>query len=75
MKKIRIDQKLILFWVHLALAKGDIVSQYNFVHLSADDLLRAERSRHGSELAQTIEEYISVGQILSVAVTCSLIFV
>lgn len=50
-----------------------IVSQYNYVHLSAGDLLRTERNRPGSELAQTIEEHIRNGQIIPVAVTCSLI--
>lgn len=52
---------------------ANIVSQYNYVHLSAGDLLRAERNRPGSELAQTIEEFIRGGKIIPVAVTCSLI--
>lgn len=52
---------------------ANIVSQYNYVHLSAGDLLRAERNRPGSEMAQTIEEYIRGGKIIPVAVTCSLI--
>lgn len=52
---------------------SNIVSQYNYVHLSAGDLLRAERNRPGSELAETIEEHIRAGQIIPVAVTCSLI--
>ncbi|XP_055301913.1 UMP-CMP kinase 2 [Sitodiplosis mosellana] len=52
---------------------ANIVNQYNYVHLSAGDLLRAERNRPGSELAQTIEEYIQAGRIIPVAVTCSLL--
>lgn len=52
---------------------ANIVDQYNYVHLSAGDLLRAERNRPGSELAQTIEEYIQAGRIIPVAVTCSLL--
>lgn len=50
-----------------------IVTEYNYVHLSAGDLLRAERNRPGSEIAQTIEEYIQAGEIIPVEVTCSLI--
>lgn len=52
---------------------ANIVDEYNYVHLSAGDLLRAERNRPGSELAQTIEEYIQAGRIIPVAVTCSLL--
>lgn len=52
---------------------ANIVSDYNYVHLSAGDLLRAERNRPGAELAQTIEDHIRAGQIIPVAVTCSLI--
>lgn len=50
-----------------------IVDQFNYVHLSAGDLLRAERNRPESELAQMIEEHIKLGKIIPVAVTCSLI--
>lgn len=50
-----------------------IVDEYNYVHLSAGDLLRAERNRPGSELAQMIEESIQAGRIIPVAVTCSLL--
>lgn len=52
---------------------ANIVDSFNYVHLSAGDLLRAERNRPGSELAQTIEEYIQGGRIIPVAVTCSLL--
>lgn len=50
-----------------------IVDQFHYVHLSAGDLLRAERNRPESELAQMIEEYIKLGKIIPVAITCSLI--
>lgn len=52
---------------------ANIVEKYNYVHLSAGDLLRAERNRPGSELAQIIEDHIRGGQIIPVAITCSLI--
>ncbi|XP_031633581.1 UMP-CMP kinase 2 [Contarinia nasturtii] len=52
---------------------ANIVKEYNYVHLSAGDLLRAERNRPGSELAQIIEKYIAEGQIIPVAITCSLL--
>lgn len=43
------------------------------MHLSAGDLLRAERNRPESELAPMIEEHIKLGKIIPVAITCSLI--
>lgn len=50
-----------------------IVELFNYVHLSAGDLLRAERNRPGSDLAEMIEENIQAGRIIPVAVTCSLL--
>ncbi|XP_055375236.1 UMP-CMP kinase [Condylostylus longicornis] len=50
-----------------------IVEEFGFVHLSAGDLLRAERSREGSEYGEMIEECIRNGKIVPVEVTCSLI--
>lgn len=50
-----------------------IVDKYGFVHLSAGDLLREERSRAGSEFGDLIETYIKNGQIVPVEVTCSLL--
>ncbi|XP_067634869.1 UMP-CMP kinase [Eurosta solidaginis] len=50
-----------------------IVERYQFVHLSAGDLLREERVREGSEYGSLIEEYIRNGKIVPVAVTCSLL--
>lgn len=50
-----------------------IVDRFGYVHLSAGDLLRAERNRPGSELAEMIEESIKAARIIPVAVTCSLL--
>lgn len=50
-----------------------IVDQFGYVHLSAGDLLRAERNRPGSELAEMIEENIKAGRIIPVAITCTLL--
>lgn len=50
-----------------------IAKEYDFVHLSAGDLLREERQRPGSEYGEMIEEKIRNGEIVPVEVTCSLI--
>ncbi|XP_013162589.1 PREDICTED: UMP-CMP kinase [Papilio xuthus] len=50
-----------------------ISKEYDFVHLSAGDLLREERQRPGSEYGEMIEEKIRNGEIVPVEVTCSLI--
>ncbi|XP_054741367.1 UMP-CMP kinase [Anastrepha obliqua] len=50
-----------------------IVERYQFVHLSAGDLLREERAREGSEFGTLIEDYIRNGKIVPVEVTCSLL--
>lgn len=50
-----------------------IVEQFGYVHLSAGDLLRAERNRPDSDLGEMIERYIKAGAIIPVAVTCSLL--
>jgi UMP-CMP kinase len=49
-----------------------LVEDYGFVHLSAGDLLRAERNS-GSEQADLINNYIKEGQIVPNEITCSLI--
>ena len=49
-----------------------LVQQYNFVHLSAGDLLRAERDS-GSAQAELINTTIKEGKIVPVAITCQLI--
>ncbi|KAK5639379.1 hypothetical protein RI129_011871 [Pyrocoelia pectoralis] len=51
----------------------NIVKEYGFVHLSAGDLLRDERSKPGSEYGELIEEYIREGKIVPVEITCSLL--
>ena len=50
-----------------------IVERFEFVHLSAGDLLREERAREGSEVGALIEDYIRNGNIVPVEVTCSLL--
>lgn len=50
-----------------------IVTEFGYVHLSAGDLLRAERNRPGSEFGELIETSIKQGKIVPVAVTCSLL--
>ncbi|XP_064194395.1 UMP-CMP kinase [Anguilla rostrata] len=50
-----------------------IVESYSYTHLSAGDLLRAERSREGSEVGQLIDSYIKEGKIVPVEITISLL--
>ncbi|TSL47708.1 UMP-CMP kinase [Bagarius yarrelli] len=50
-----------------------IVENYSYTHLSAGDLLRAERSRVGSESGQLIERYIKEGKIVPVEITINLL--
>merc|ERR1740124_1388480 len=49
-----------------------IVEEYKYTHLSAGDLLRAERAS-GSEQGQMIDEYIKEGKIVPVEVTIRLL--
>lgn len=49
-----------------------IVEKFGFVHLSAGDLLRAER-KSGSAQGAMIEEYIKEGKIVPVEVTIKLL--
>lgn len=49
-----------------------MVEEFGFVHLSAGDLLRAERSS-GSKNAELINDYIKRGAIVPVEITVSLI--
>ena len=44
-----------------------------YIHLSAGDLLRAERQRPGSEFGEEIEGHIKNGSIVPVEITCSLL--
>ncbi|KAA0203310.1 hypothetical protein HAZT_HAZT001962 [Hyalella azteca] len=47
--------------------------EFGYVHLSAGDLLREERSSDGSEFGELIEKHINDGTIVPVEITCSLI--
>jgi len=49
-----------------------MVEKYNYTHLSAGDLLRAER-KSGSENAQKINDLISAGQLVPSDITVGLI--
>jgi UMP-CMP kinase len=51
---------------------GKIVDEFNFVHLSAGDLLRAELAS-GSANAELIQTYIDDGKIVPVEITVTLI--
>ncbi|XP_034039874.1 UMP-CMP kinase [Thalassophryne amazonica] len=50
-----------------------IIESYSYTHLSAGDLLRAERAREGSEYGQLIASYIKEGKIVPVEITVSLL--
>ncbi|XP_059200563.1 UMP-CMP kinase [Centropristis striata] len=50
-----------------------IVENYNYTHLSAGDLLRAERAREESEFGQLIANYIKEGKIVPVEITINLL--
>ncbi|PVU88004.1 hypothetical protein BB561_006079 [Smittium simulii] len=50
-----------------------LVEQYNFVHLSAGDLLRAEQNRKDSKVGQLIAKYIVEGTIVPYNITISLL--
>ena len=49
-----------------------LVADYGYIHLSAGDLLRAERAS-GSEHGELIQKIIDEGKIVPVAITCGLI--
>lgn len=46
---------------------------FGYVHLSAGDLLRAERQKTDSEFREEIELHIKNGSIVPVEITCSLL--
>lgn len=50
-----------------------LVEKHGMAHLSAGDLLRAERKREGSEYGELIEKCIVAGNIVPVEITCKLI--
>lgn len=50
-----------------------ICDEFGYKHLSAGDLLRAERNSPGSKYGNMIEQHILEGSIVPVEVTCSLL--
>ncbi|KAL1884250.1 hypothetical protein VTK73DRAFT_3234 [Phialemonium thermophilum] len=52
---------------------GNLVRDYDFTHLSAGDLLRAEQDRPGSQFGDLIREYIRNGEIVPMEVTVKLL--
>lgn len=50
-----------------------LVRDYEFTHLSAGDLLRAEQDREGSEFGDMIKEHIKDGKIVPMEVTVQLL--
>lgn len=52
---------------------ANIVKEFGFVHLSAGDLLREERSKSGTKYGELIEEHIRNGTIVPVEITCKLL--
>uniref|UniRef100_UPI00398F0870 UMP-CMP kinase n=1 Tax=Pristiophorus japonicus TaxID=55135 RepID=UPI00398F0870 len=51
----------------------NIVKKYGYTHLSAGDLLRAERSKEATQYGELIDSYIKEGKIVPVEITISLI--
>jgi len=52
---------------------ANLVRDYNFTHLSAGDLLRAEQTRPGSQFGSLINDYIKEGKIVPMEVTVQLL--
>ncbi|XP_076440912.1 UMP-CMP kinase-like [Babylonia areolata] len=50
-----------------------IEQEFKYVHLSAGDLLRAERQKTDSKYREDIETHIKNGSIVPVKITCSLL--
>jgi len=50
-----------------------IAEKYGYIHLSAGDLLRAERNKPTSEVGALIEKHIREGTIVPVEITCALL--
>lgn len=50
-----------------------LAKKFNFVHLSAGDLLREERARPGSQYGDLINEYIEQGKIVPMHITIGLL--
>ncbi|KAK9460717.1 adenylate kinase-domain-containing protein, partial [Lipomyces oligophaga] len=52
---------------------ANLVRDFNYVHLSAGDLLRAEQARPGSEFGELISTYIREGNIVPQEITIALL--
>jgi len=65
----RFRMLLTLVWSY----KENLLKNFGFVHLSAGDLLRAERARPGSKVGELIEDYIRKGTIVPVEITCTIL--
>ena len=50
-----------------------ISEKYGYDHLSAGDLLRAERSAPGSQFGDLIQEHLKNGTLVPTSITCSLL--
>jgi UMP-CMP kinase len=50
-----------------------LVKDWDFVHLSAGDLLRAEQARPGSEYGALIKKFIQEGEIVPLEITVGLL--
>ncbi|XP_072919147.1 UMP-CMP kinase [Hemitrygon akajei] len=51
----------------------NIVKKYGYTHFSAGDLLRAERSKEGTQYGELIDNYIKEGKIVPVEITINLL--
>ena len=50
-----------------------VYKEYGYIHLSAGELLRAERKKPDSEVGLLIEKHIQEGTIVPVEITCQLL--
>ena len=50
-----------------------LVKDWDFVHLSAGDLLRAEQARPGSQYGELIKKFIQEGEIVPMEITVGLL--
>jgi UMP-CMP kinase len=57
----------------LKLTHLNLLQKFQYVHLSAGDLLREERNTEGSAYGELIESHIRNGTIVPVEITCSLL--
>jgi UMP-CMP kinase len=52
---------------------GKLVKDWDFVHLSAGELLRAEQAREGSQYGALIKKFIEEGEIVPMEITVGLL--